>query len=116
MPMPKFAANLGMTPLEPVKSDILTPTQAPITPTIPSSDRSSSQATTSSVSQASQQNGDIPAAQFDWSASGLANPLDCKYSLSCLMLFWELCYWSVEDYTCCVIIKFVHTLMSFLMC
>ncbi|XP_065168838.1 mucin-2 isoform X3 [Atheta coriaria] len=76
MPMPKFAANLGMTPLEPVKSDILTPTQAPITPTIPSSDRSSSQATTSSVSQASQQNGDIPAAQFDWSASGLANPLD----------------------------------------
>ncbi|XP_063932663.1 aftiphilin isoform X2 [Zophobas morio] len=60
--MPRFAANLGLTPLEPVKTEILTPT--PIQ-------------NVSSPSNSSQKNNsDIPTAQFDWSGSGLINPLD----------------------------------------
>jgi hypothetical protein len=63
--MPRFAANLGLTPLQPVKTEILTP--------IPVQN-------VSSPSNSSQKNSiDIPTAQFDWSGSGLINPLDCKY-------------------------------------
>ncbi|VEN50631.1 unnamed protein product [Callosobruchus maculatus] len=58
--MPRFAANLTMEPLEPVKTECVSPslyksnppcTQQPLTP-------------------------EIPSAQFDWSGSGLTNPLD----------------------------------------
>jgi hypothetical protein len=60
--MPRFAANLGLTPLQPVKTEILTP--------IPVQN-------VSSPSNSSQKNSiDIPTAQFDWSGSGLINPLD----------------------------------------
>ncbi|CAB3363963.1 Hypothetical predicted protein [Cloeon dipterum] len=53
--MPRFAANLGHSPLEPVKAaDILS---------------------TSNSMAPEQEN--VPAAQFDWSGSGLVNPLDC---------------------------------------
>nr|CAI5818517.1 unnamed protein product [Callosobruchus analis] len=58
--MPRFAANLTMEPLEPVKTECVSPSlyksnpscaQPPLTP-------------------------EIPSAQFDWSGSGLTNPLD----------------------------------------
>lgn len=60
--MPRFA---GLTPLEPVKTEILTPTPVQNV----SSPSNSSQKETS----------DIPTVQFDWNGSGLVNPLDCKY-------------------------------------
>lgn len=66
--MPKFAANLGVTPLQPVKSsDII----APQTGTTNAAELNSSSSTQI----------DIPSAQFDWNGSGLINPLDCKYYL-----------------------------------
>lgn len=51
--MPRFAANLGFSPLEPMK------------PSAVSGSSSNSSATN-----------EIPAAQFDWNSSGLTNPLD----------------------------------------
>lgn len=59
--MPRFAANLGFTPLEPMKptaATILRPTQA--------------------VRATQPPPIDVPAAQFDWSGAGLVNPLDGK--------------------------------------
>lgn len=53
--MPKFASNLGFQPLEPQK-------------TVPST---STQNETQPV--------EVPDAKFDWTSSGLVNPLDCKY-------------------------------------
>lgn len=55
---PKFAANLGMIPLEPMKLN-----------TTISSDTSDNKSTLKIAS-------DLPAAQFDWNTSGLINPLD----------------------------------------
>lgn len=52
--MPRFAANLGFSPLEPMKSDAML------------------QPTATSIAKPSE----IPAAQFDWNSSGLVNPLD----------------------------------------
>lgn len=52
--MPRFAANLGFSPLEPIK-----PSGVPGTASSNSSN-------------------EIPAAQFDWNSSGLTNPLDGK--------------------------------------
>lgn len=57
--MPRFAANLGFSPLEPMKSDGV------LQPTASSSIKST----------------EIPAAQFDWNSSGLVNPLDGMYLL-----------------------------------
>ncbi|XP_066593877.1 aftiphilin isoform X2 [Prorops nasuta] len=61
--IPRFAANLGYTPLEPVKanSDI----QSVIVPTA-----NKNQSPTSLE--------DVPDAQFDWNSSGLVNPLDAN--------------------------------------
>lgn len=59
----KFAANLGSSPLEPMK--ILQPTIATTTNTTKLND------TKSAVPAI-----DVPAAQFDWNSSGLTNPLD----------------------------------------
>lgn len=59
--MPRFAANLSFTPLEPVKSEILTPTPAKDT-NPPSSSQSSN----------------VEALQFNLSELGLADPLECK--------------------------------------
>lgn len=58
--MPNFAANLGSSPLEPIKSETtLQPIPSPtILPVVANSDTN------------------IPSAQFDWNESGLANPLD----------------------------------------
>lgn len=55
---PKFAANLGLSPLEPMKV------------TSSSLNESDVKATKSIL--------DVPAAQFDWNSSGLINPLDGK--------------------------------------
>lgn len=70
--MPRFAANLGFTPLQPMK---------PSTPmgTIPNAvlmpaviNNTSTNSTTGVLP------GDVPAAQFDWDSSGLVNPLHGK--------------------------------------
>lgn len=60
---PKFAANLGMSPLEPMKLNTTT-----------SSDASNNKSTFRTVA-------DVPAAQFDWNSSGLINPLDGMINL-----------------------------------
>ncbi|CAH1955323.1 unnamed protein product [Acanthoscelides obtectus] len=58
--MPRFAANLTMEPLEPIKTECASPSlhkSAPLLnpqPPVP----------------------EVPSAQFDWSGSGLTNPLD----------------------------------------
>lgn len=58
--VPKFAANLTSSPLEPLKPEIISPspTSQPKEPNL---------------------NDEVPVAQFDWNSSGLVNPLDCKY-------------------------------------
>lgn len=72
--MPRFAANLGLTPLEPIRTEI------------PPCAQKSSPSTSSQPSSS-----DIPSAQFDWNGSGLVNPLDCKYFKFNILLM---------DYTC----------------
>ncbi|XP_058467701.1 uncharacterized protein LOC131440442 isoform X2 [Malaya genurostris] len=85
--MPRFAANLGFSPLEPLKPASTT--------TIPRSTSSSNTATISTVETKSETGikyptfgsdqlpqsvgvttGNVPAVQFDWNSSGLVNPLD----------------------------------------
>lgn len=61
--MPRFAANLGFAPLEPMKSEL-----GPILPTQPGN-----------ISPTEQPSCEVPAAKFDWNGSGLTNPLDCKF-------------------------------------
>ncbi|KDR10583.1 Aftiphilin [Zootermopsis nevadensis] len=56
--VPRFAANLGFSPLEPVQASHRSPT-----PMEPSGELPSEEAV-------------VPAAQFDWINSGLVNPLD----------------------------------------
>lgn len=58
---PKFAANLGLSPLEPMKV-------------------TSSSAIDGDV-KTNKSMLDVPAAQFDWNSSGLINPLDGKLNL-----------------------------------
>ncbi|KAK0084151.1 hypothetical protein PV325_007528 [Microctonus aethiopoides] len=61
--VPRFAANLGCSPLEPMKA----PSEA------------QQLFTTNSVKQSnSLTTEDVPAAQFDWNSSGLVNPLDAS--------------------------------------
>ncbi|KAJ9582842.1 hypothetical protein L9F63_022801 [Diploptera punctata] len=57
--VPRFAANLGFSPLEPVRANRSPPAPVPVVP---------------------EQEGVVPAAQFDWNGSGLVNPLDCANS------------------------------------
>lgn len=59
--MPRFAANLGFTPLEPMKTDL--PSVHHQQPTVSQPEPAP----------------EVPAAKFDWTSSGLVNPLDCKY-------------------------------------
>ncbi|XP_043786387.1 aftiphilin isoform X3 [Apis laboriosa] len=61
--VPRFAANLGFTPLEPIKA-IIDPQPVALSNTnkIPASNNSE----------------EVPAAQFDWNSSGLVNPLEAK--------------------------------------
>lgn len=70
--MPRFAANLGFSPLEPVK---------PTTTTNPR-ENENKESTVSALPNSftfqtkTAQSIDVPAAQFDWNSSGLVNPLD----------------------------------------
>ncbi|XP_072744320.1 uncharacterized protein Afti isoform X2 [Anoplolepis gracilipes] len=63
--IPRFAANLGFTPLEPIKA-----TTEP---------QQLSAANTSKM-QGAACSDEVPAAQFDWNSSGLVNPLDANPS------------------------------------
>ncbi|XP_025163966.1 aftiphilin isoform X2 [Harpegnathos saltator] len=60
--VPRFAANLGFTPLEPIKANA-EPQQPLLTPS-------------TSKTQGAAFSDEVPAAQFDWNSSGLVNPLD----------------------------------------
>uniref|UniRef100_U5ER97 Putative aftiphilin n=1 Tax=Corethrella appendiculata TaxID=1370023 RepID=U5ER97_9DIPT len=102
--MPRFAANLSFSPLEPLKS--LTSSQSSSTSPLPSTSSislsnnnnnnntssatlandnknlddltatKSSTISSSSTTTTSTLNTNVPAAQFDWNSSGLVNPLD----------------------------------------
>lgn len=61
--VPRFAANLGFTPLEPIKATI---------------DPQPVALSNVSKSQASTNSEEVPAAQFDWNSSGLVNPLEAN--------------------------------------
>lgn len=63
--MPRFAANLGFSPLQPMK-----PTMAGSTGIL-----KPIQATTATSQGSVMTAGEVPAAQFDWDSSGLVNPL-----------------------------------------
>ncbi|XP_029679663.1 aftiphilin isoform X1 [Formica exsecta] len=75
--IPRFAANLGFTPLEPIKATV-----------------ESQQPSTSNASrmQGAACSDEVPAAQFDWNSSGLVNPLDASGGgLSALLPLDLLC-------------------------
>ncbi|XP_034184705.2 aftiphilin isoform X1 [Osmia lignaria lignaria] len=74
--VPRFAANLGFTPLEPIKAttDIQSATTSNINKT-----------------QTSTNSEEVPAAQFDWNSSGLVNPLEASGGLSALLPLDFLC-------------------------
>lgn len=63
--IPRFAANLGFSPLEPVKAS-----EPPLVPQPPPPPQTTSKPP-SVIEEV------VPAAQFDWTSSGLTNPLDC---------------------------------------
>ncbi|KAF7381875.1 hypothetical protein HZH68_015748 [Vespula germanica] len=71
--VPRFAANLGFTPLEPIKASVDSP---------PS---------TANKVQGVSTSDEVPAAQFDWNSSGLVNPLDASGGLSALLPLDLLC-------------------------
>lgn len=81
---PKFAANLGLSPLEPMKvTSLSTTTAAPAVTTKTTTSSSSSSSLSSLSAFDSDIKGhkpilEVPAAQFDWNSSGLINPLDGK--------------------------------------
>ncbi|XP_011163773.2 aftiphilin isoform X2 [Solenopsis invicta] len=75
--IPRFAANLGFTPLEPIK--------ASAEPQQPSTAASASKMQGAACSD------EVPAAQFDWNSSGLVNPLDASDGLSALLPLDLLC-------------------------
>ncbi|XP_056630006.1 aftiphilin isoform X1 [Diorhabda sublineata] len=69
--VPRFAANLGLQPLEPVKMESIAPTPSPSTPPI-----------VQTTFQAQTDIQEVPNAEFDWTSSGLVNPLDyCQNTL-----------------------------------
>ncbi|XP_053982877.1 aftiphilin isoform X1 [Hylaeus volcanicus] len=74
--IPRFAANLGFTPLEPIKA----PTDIQPVATI-----------STSKTQGSIHSEEVPAAQFDWNSSGLVNPLEASGGLSALLPLDFLC-------------------------
>lgn len=66
--MPRFAANLGFGPLEPLKPTKFTADT--------SSSRNSKATSSGSSEKPSTSTNDVPAVKFDWNSSGLVNPLD----------------------------------------
>ncbi|XP_034249983.1 aftiphilin isoform X2 [Thrips palmi] len=80
--VPRFAANLGFSPLEPVRAVQNQPPSEPsprpevIQPQV-----------VESIKRSSSEHGEVvPAAQFDWNDSGLTNPLDSSTHSSLLDL------------------------------
>lgn len=67
--MPRFAANLGFNPLQPLKPTT-TSEQQPNSNTIVNHRNISTTLKPESVTN------EVPAAQFDWNSAGLVNPLD----------------------------------------
>lgn len=63
--VPRFAANLGFSPLEPVRAPEILPSAPP--PAAPPCTTSEEEET-------------VPDAHFDWVSSGLTNPLDSSHS------------------------------------
>ncbi|XP_011347622.1 aftiphilin isoform X2 [Ooceraea biroi] len=63
--VPRFAANLGFTPLEPIRA---------------TAESQQSSASNVSKMQGAACSDEVPAAQFDWNSSGLVNPLDANCS------------------------------------
>lgn len=63
--MPRFAANLGFSPLEPMKTSLAPTAATTLSATVQSGSGTKSTGST-----------DIPDVQFDWTSSGLVNPLD----------------------------------------
>ncbi|XP_071572063.1 uncharacterized protein Afti isoform X2 [Temnothorax nylanderi] len=61
--IPRFAANLGFTPLEPIKA---------------TAEHHQFSAANTSKTQGAACSDEVPAAQFDWNSSGLVNPLDAS--------------------------------------
>ncbi|KOC67933.1 Aftiphilin [Habropoda laboriosa] len=74
--VPRFAANLGFTPLEPIKATA--DPQPAVTSNI-------------NKTQTSTNLEEVPAAQFDWNSSGLVNPLEASGGLSALLPLDFLC-------------------------
>ncbi|CAK9818499.1 AFTPH [Anthophora quadrimaculata] len=65
--VPRFAANLGFTPLEPIKA---------------TADPQPATTSNTNKTQTSTNLEEVPAAQFDWNSSGLVNPLEAsKYAV-----------------------------------
>ncbi|KAK3930078.1 Aftiphilin [Frankliniella fusca] len=71
--VPRFAANLGFSPLEPVRAVQSQPQAEP-----PPRSEIMQPQVVETVKSSSDQAEVVPAAQFDWNDSGLTNPLDCK--------------------------------------
>ncbi|CAK9826655.1 AFTPH [Anthophora retusa] len=74
--VPRFAANLGFTPLEPIKA---------------TADPQPATTSNTNKTQTSTNLEEVPAAQFDWNSSGLVNPLEASGGLSALLPLDFLC-------------------------
>ena len=73
--MPRFAANLSLNPIEPIK------------PTVSQSSTSAPKEITHSILQPTKAPTDfVPEAEFDWNSSGLVNPLDGKLNQLVVLL------------------------------
>lgn len=76
-PLPRFAANLGynaLEPLKPVSVDSSSTTSHTNTAPLKSKDSFSTLSAESAIK--TDRSPEVPAVQFDWTSSGLVNPLD----------------------------------------
>ncbi|XP_055710243.1 uncharacterized protein LOC129805971 [Phlebotomus papatasi] len=71
--MPRFAANLGFSPLQPMKPG---PGASSTSSSAPNQQRDGSEMVALPATGGGGGVSEVPAAQFDWTSSGLVNPLD----------------------------------------
>jgi hypothetical protein len=96
--MPRFAANLSLSPIEPMKPSSTQSSTAKPSPDVKQSILQPTKVLTETV----------PEAEFDWNSSGLVNPLDGEsfkyllflrntyvFSLSSLSVFLFYCFRSI---------------------
>ncbi|XP_058839064.1 aftiphilin-like, partial [Topomyia yanbarensis] len=94
--MPRFAANLGFSPLEPLKpaSNTTTPSNASNPPISIGGTKTETGTKYSSFSldplpqstgSVGVPTGNVPAVHFDWNSSGLINPLDASHAHTLLL-------------------------------